>query len=203
MRRRRLGLGVSMGAWGILRAVWNGPFFIGELAQPVSVGDVLLKVLETLWRVLIAILGTTIAVVAAVVLWTAILSPKLFPPLKGQIEAVAVFDDGTLPPPIYISVAGTTQQPPPKPTHCTPDYPLKVTFYNRSKETVGSIGFELSAHLAGHTDDQIAYGRILESDRIIEPGTGWITCWAVPALKYNEEPGSLDWKAEVWSAAKA
>lgn len=32
------------------RSIWNGPFYIGKLTQPVSVGDVMMKVLETLWR---------------------------------------------------------------------------------------------------------------------------------------------------------
>ena len=34
----------------ILGAIWNGPFDVGKLTQPVSVGDVLLKILEVLWR---------------------------------------------------------------------------------------------------------------------------------------------------------
>ena len=32
------------------RAIWNGPFYIGKLTSPTSVGDAILKVLETLWR---------------------------------------------------------------------------------------------------------------------------------------------------------
>lgn len=42
--------------------IWNGPFYIGKLSQPVSVGDAILKVLETLWRTAV------IAVIAIAVL---------------------------------------------------------------------------------------------------------------------------------------
>lgn len=48
------------------RAIWNGPFYIGRLTRPVSVGDVLMKLLETLWRVIllgIVAFGALLAVV--------------------------------------------------------------------------------------------------------------------------------------------
>ena len=32
------------------RKIWDGPFYIGRLSRPVSVGDAIIKVLETLWR---------------------------------------------------------------------------------------------------------------------------------------------------------
>ena len=32
------------------RVIWNGPFYIGKLERPVSVGDAIMKVLETAWR---------------------------------------------------------------------------------------------------------------------------------------------------------
>lgn len=46
------------------RAIWNGPFYIGPLTRPVSVGDVLMKVLETAWRGAVLIGGTVGAFVA-------------------------------------------------------------------------------------------------------------------------------------------
>lgn len=51
--------GVQMAAEkkGLVRAVWDGPFYIGPLSRPVSVGDVLLKTLETLWRAILSIVA--------------------------------------------------------------------------------------------------------------------------------------------------
>ena len=36
--------------------VWNGPFYVGPLVQPISVGSAILKVLEVAWRSLIVFL---------------------------------------------------------------------------------------------------------------------------------------------------
>lgn len=41
----------------IIRLVWNGPFHIGKLSPPVSVGDALLKMLETAWRLILTVVG--------------------------------------------------------------------------------------------------------------------------------------------------
>ncbi|MNE31317.1 hypothetical protein D3C87_1296240 [compost metagenome] len=45
--------------------IWNGPFFIGKLSQPVSVGDAIMKVLETLWRTAVL----TVLAIAALIAW--------------------------------------------------------------------------------------------------------------------------------------
>lgn len=47
------------------RAIWNGPFYIGKLERPVSVGDAIMKILETLWRVgIIGLIGFAALLVA-------------------------------------------------------------------------------------------------------------------------------------------
>jgi hypothetical protein len=38
------------------RVIWNGPFYIGPLVQPVSLGSALMKVLEVWWRALLIVL---------------------------------------------------------------------------------------------------------------------------------------------------
>lgn len=53
----------------IIRLVWNGPFHIGKLSPPVSVGDVLLKVLETAWRLILAIVGLLLIIGLSLVAW--------------------------------------------------------------------------------------------------------------------------------------
>ena len=50
------------------RAVWNGPFYVGPLTRPISVGDVLMKLLETLWRAAVIMVAAVAALLA--MLWT-------------------------------------------------------------------------------------------------------------------------------------
>lgn len=49
------------------RAIWNGPFYIGPIARPISVGDVLMKLLETLWRAAVIMVAAFAALLA--ILW--------------------------------------------------------------------------------------------------------------------------------------
>ena len=51
---------------GALHKVWDGPFKTPRLEQPISVGWVLLKILETVWRAVIIVLLLVAAVVAFV-----------------------------------------------------------------------------------------------------------------------------------------
>ncbi|GLT02200.1 hypothetical protein GCM10007897_36050 [Sphingobium jiangsuense] len=52
---------------GFIKYIWNGPFYIGQITRPVSIGDVLMKLLETAWRALIiaavafSIIGTSLS----------------------------------------------------------------------------------------------------------------------------------------------
>ena len=108
---------------GLVLTIWNGPFYIGPLTRPVSVGDVLLKTLETLWRAILSIVVLLVVGGLGIAAWVQVIEPMFFPPLKSQISATATFDDGSakLPPAIGE-----------KPFRCSPDYPIKVAFKNNT-----------------------------------------------------------------------
>lgn len=69
---------------GIMRAIWNGPFYIGPLSRPVSVGDVLLKALETLWRAILSMVVLLIAGGLGIAAWVQIVEPTFFPPPENS-----------------------------------------------------------------------------------------------------------------------
>jgi hypothetical protein len=180
------------------RATWNGPFHIGKLKQPASVGDVLLKVLETIWRAVVGVVGLAAATVAVGAAWTEVVSPHLFPALTQQIGLDVAYDvEGVTPPPIYVGKRGE------KPQRCSARYPLKITISNRSSETVREVAFNLEARHPGFSKD-LSTAPAYESDAILKPGYQYIACWSPPSLnEVQANPAALEYKAKaLWAYAE-
>jgi hypothetical protein len=177
----------------LLRAVWDGPFYIGPLSRPVSVGDVLLKALETLWRSVLSIVVLLVVGAVGIAAWVQVIEPTFFPPLKSQIKATAEYDDGSakLPPPLMG-----------EPFRCTPDYPIKITFSNRSKEAIGQLSFSIEARPANRSDNVAEGVSWQQADAIIPAGHTWYSCWSA-AVKQGFAPETLDYTVEVLSATEA
>lgn len=177
----------------LIRAVWNGPFYIGPLSRPVSVGDVLLKTLEVLWRMVISTVVLILIIALGIAAWVQLIEPTFFPPLKAQISATAIYDDGTKewPP----SLNG-------KRFRCTPDYPIQVEFRNQSKTTIGHLDFAIEGRPANRSDNVVQQAAWMQSDEIIPPGYSWQGCWAV-TVPEGVSPRSLDYKVVVWGATEA
>lgn len=187
--------GVHMAAKikGLVRAVWNGPFHIGPLSRPVSVGDVLLKTLETLWRGIVSIVVLLVVCGLGIAAWVQIIEPVFFPPLKSRISAIATYDDGSakLPPAIGE-----------KPFRCSPDYPIKVAFKNNSKATFGHLDFSIEGRPANRSNNVVEGAAWRQADTIIPAGYTWRSCWAV-SIEQGFSPETLDYKIEIWGATEA
>lgn len=190
---------MPIGSKGIVRSIWNGPFFIGKLSPPVSVGDVLLKIMETVWRLLVAAIGLVLLIALALVAWIYVLEPLLFPPLKDQIYVEASVDDGSGPPPINIGSASAKAE---KPFRCSPEFPLKVRFANRSDVSIGKIGFSIEGYARGRSRNLVRNGGWREADAVIPPGYTWTSCWGV-WLEEGVEPSQLTYIVNVSSAEEA
>lgn len=184
---------------GIVRSIWNGPFYIGALSPPVSVGDVLLKIMETVWRLALAIVGLALVAVLSLVAWIYVLEPMFFPPLKDQIQVEAMFDDGSGPPPIKISPAGAQAE---KHFHCSPEFPLKIKFANRSSKPIGRIGFSIEGYEQGRSRNLVRNGGWRDADAVIPSGYTWTSCWGV-WLEEGVQPSKLTYVVEVHSADEA
>lgn len=178
---------------GLARAVWDGPFHIGPLSRPVSVGDVLLKALETLWRAIISIVLVLFVGGFGIAAWVQILEPAFFPPLKSQISATAKYDDGSakLPPAIGAP-----------PFRCSSEYPIRVTFKNNSKATVGHLDFSIEGRLPNRSSNVVQGSEWRRADAIIPAGYTWQSCWAV-SVEQGMAPEILDYSIDVWRATEA
>jgi hypothetical protein len=195
-----------------VRAVWNGPFHIGKLSRPVSVGDVLLKMLETMWRGAIGLIGVVVSVVAAYALWAEVLSPNLFPPLASRIVAKASYDRGKqLESPAAVVEVPALQSTPAvtggsavsrastrgayENFRCADDFPLMIEFHNRSAETVSKINFEVEAYLHGHSTNH-ASNNFFTADSILKPGFSHKSCWRI-RVSHEYDPSTLTYVVRV------
>lgn len=185
----------------ILQSIWNGPFHVGKLAQPISVGDVLLKILEVMWRLIISI----IALGAFFAGYITYIHPKLFPPLKNSITAEAFYAADMLPPPPPVkTVVGGN---PPAPTleelersPCSKDYPIRISLYNKGSETLTDVRFQLEGFKIGYSTNYLQY-ESMSNDSILNPGFGATGCYAV-RTKDQTDPKQLYYKVDVWSASE-
>jgi len=185
----------------IIRSIWNGPFHVGKLAQPISVGDVLLKILEVLWRLVISIiaLGLSIAGYAYYV------HPKLFPPIEDSITAEAFYSAYSATPAVSINVADKNNPPAKsseaaKQQQCPSDFPVRVTFYNNGSKAVKNIRFELEGFLIGYSTNRLQYQPI-NNDRILPAGYNNYGCYAV-RTEQNVSPDQLYYRVNIWSVSE-
>lgn len=156
------------------RAAWNGPFHIGRLAQPASVGDVLLKVLETFWRSIILLLLVGCGLGAALYTWTVYVAPALFPLALTRVHASAVYDDGKgeLPPAFQAIDSATGAR-----FRCGADYPVMVAFQNLSNKPISDVMFDLVGRLPGYTTNYVSSSGYSNGGKILAPRAGWFACY--------------------------
>lgn len=148
---------------GAARAVWNGPFYIGKLARPVSLGDVAMKVLETIWRGAILFVTVIAVVIAVAVAWDARPTP---PSLADQIVGTASLGN----------------------PDCDATYPLHVALKNNSKQRVGTINFRVAVYEPGRSTNLAAVGSDTYTSDVIIPAAKTLTmCWQAPSLS-EERP---------------
>lgn len=185
----------------LITAIWNGPFYIGKLSQPVTVGDVLLKLLETLWRAVVSVIAILLALGASLAAWIYVIEPVIFPPAKGKVEISADYDDGTgvvitnIPPP----GGGSYAKQPPKPFRCSKDYPIKVTIMNKSRDEITDVTFSLEAFMPNSSRNVIKTSGSYRNDVVLKPKSGWITCYSAE-IEQGFDANSLVFKAKVLDA---
>lgn len=189
-----------------LVVAWNGPFHIGPLHQPVSVGDVLLKVLETLWRAVMTLVYIAAVVTIVALLWSYIIQPAWFPPATKYVTSTASFDDGSAgfaaPPQITniktLAVGSTTSQTE-KPARCSAEYPLKVSIWNIGKKPIQDVAVNVVGKAQGITT-AIVDEPFLRIPLVIPPGRGAYTCFYIERPR-GYDPGSLRYTSKIADAS--
>lgn len=146
----------------LTRSIWRGPFYVGPLVRPVSTGDAILKVMETIWRFIVIFF--VLGVVAAIFLIFMILWENTNrQPSISDIVKVSVVQN--------------------RKVCIDPAYPLLVKFDNPSHKTVKNIHFTIVVQEQGHSNNLNAELASRESDQIIPPKSFGTQCWSKPDLK--------------------
>lgn len=81
---------------------------------------------------------------------------------------------------------------------CTSDYPIFIGTTNKATRTVERVAFNIRAYRPGYSDP-VYSDTYKSSDRIVEPGQGWGTCWSLSSL-YGGTAQSLGLKSLRWVA---
>ena len=104
---------------------------------------------------------------------------------------------------LFRSPRGETRPIPPqaKPFRCTPDYPLKVSIWNRGHSPIQDVTVGVTGNAAGMTL-AIVDEPFLRIPRIIDPKRGWYQCFGM-SVAPGVGLGELRYKAEVVDASYA
>lgn len=187
----------------LFRQIWNGPFYIGPLSQPVSVGDVLLKILETGWRLIISLIILCAGIASTILGWIYVIGPTFFPPLKDSIQISARFDDGKVlappsprvgPPVVTMKTESVDE------FRCTEDHPIRVEITNSSTKAIDRVSFNITASRYGYSEDLVQFGGFQSSTAIIEPGYAYTTCRFL-TLEDGVHPTEVMFEASVLNVA--
>lgn len=102
----------------LLLAIWNGPFYVGPLTRPISLGDAIMKVLETAWRAVVIL----VCALALLLGFLFIMDKR-----DAQRRADRLRD-------VSVVVSYAADQ-------CGESFPVRAVVTNRSSETMGTISY--------------------------------------------------------------
>jgi hypothetical protein len=140
---------------GWIRRVWDGPFKTPP-QQPITVGWALLKLFETLWRLLLIVI--LLIALLALYVWQAELNP-----LSSQVG-------------IQLNPAGS---------YClSKGWPIHALIENKSSKTIGEVGLKFRVYPQGTSTDVVSYD-YLQPDlhNILKPGEVLDWCFSMPQLQ--------------------
>jgi hypothetical protein len=157
-----------------MMAIWRGPFAIGPLTRPVSVGDALAKVLEVCWK-LVLILACSVAAIVAFAVGQPALENTFRTDLTKKVTMSLVLD------PKECSAQGS---------------PLKATITNNSRASLGRVTFHIGVREVNHSTDLNAGALESYSDVVLAPKYWQTRCYPLPET--NAAAGSpLAFSAEL------
>lgn len=162
-----------------VRAIWNGPFHVGRLSSPVSLGDAVMKILETSWRAAIVLSAVIAMTFLTALTWD--LRPK-------QPE----------PTPLFQQIRTLSRIGAPM---CNSSYPLHVVLKNTSAENVARVSFTVAAYAPGRSTNLVAFGTGEHvSDYIVPAGRMHMSCWPAPTLVEDHQLDELSYVVTVTDA---
>lgn len=86
---------------------------------------------------------------------------------------------------------------------CTTDYPVFIGTTNKGRRAVERVYFDILVYKPGFSNP-VYSDTHKSSDRIVEPGQGWGTCWSLSwSSAQSLDLKSLKWVAELTSVSFA
>jgi hypothetical protein len=165
---------------GAFKAIWRGPFFVGPLARPISLGDALAKLFEVFWKGGVLLICGILAILAATIGWPEI-DRYTHTDLTKKVEVAVSWD----------------------PKVCSQrDLPLKVVISNNSKLEIGRVGFHIAARKINRSTDLNTNFTDSYSDAIIAPGYWLIMCYSMPLISDDDAGQPISYSAEVHTVDK-
>lgn len=138
-----------------LERAWDGPFKTPPLQQPISVGWVFLKVLETLWRTFL-ILCVVVTVFLGFVWWS-----ERNPLSSGISVELSPSTD-------YCQRKG---------------WPITAHIVNKTRKTIGELGLQFRVYPQGTSQDVANGLSSPELHNILTPGQSLDWCFAMPEVE--------------------
>lgn len=150
------------------QAIWNGPFYVGKLKQPVKLGDVALKVLETVWRGGVLV---SVATLVAIGVFATIDIKKNWDNEKFVNRDPALSLDGRL------RMAVTYPD-----SSCDQNKPIGVKITNLSNDIINWYRWSFAANYEGRSTNLLwgKSGAYSDADYIINPRGSVSFCHAIP-----------------------
>jgi hypothetical protein len=138
------------------RKVWDGPFKTPPLAQPITVGWVLLKVFETIWR--LSLVLCVVIALFAIGIWYSERNP-----LASQIA---------------VNLGQSSDECRAK------GFPIHADIENKSSKMIGEVDIQLRVYPQGSSKDVVSYsGSHHELHNIMRPGQALGWCFPMPELE--------------------
>jgi hypothetical protein len=157
------------------KALWNGPFYVGKLERPISVGEALLKLFETAWRAGVLFIIFWIVVIAAIAMGVGIEALRQ-PNAKDMTASVRLFDPG-----------------------CGVEFPITTRVQNRSWFADAKvIHLSVAASRKGSSENLISAPAV-DHTALTRPSRSTDLCWQFSdlPLKAGEKVSDLDWSVAV------
>ena len=158
-----------------IRKVWAGPFAIGPLIQPISLGAALLRVLEVIWKFAVAG-AVVVATVFGVIMASDAAKNGDHTSFESQLFTEAGFD----------------------PEGCGKETPLAITVRNGSTRTLRAANVEIIVTHPGRSTN-LNSSLFSEWDLIVPTGKIGTLCYSYPS-GITDDPKSLEYSATLWSA---
>jgi len=149
------------------RAIWNGPFYIGQLTRPVSVGDAIMKVLETAWRALVIVFALVLACLA-LIFFTAWRDQAKSEKIRADVNAAT-----------SVSAAANFEA-------CGPAFPIQVRITNAGDRELDYVTFRIKV-IDPQDDRDITPSHFINmsTERAIGPRKTLLKCVSPYADQYG------------------